>query len=122
MTIIATIPGGTPTAKTPQAAFYRVSNTCSQFPHSSDPTDLHDDYLSKSKGAAARWSGSERKIAKARQQELDASRRNKAALLRVFDIVVAVEEEETAEDEAFEEYNEDEAFEEYNEEEPGKEE
>lgn len=45
-------------------------------------------------------------MAKARQQELNTSRRNKAALLRVFDIVVAVEEEETAEDEAFEEYNE----------------
>ncbi|KAG7293006.1 hypothetical protein NEMBOFW57_003051 [Staphylotrichum longicolle] len=112
MTIIATIPGGTPTAKTPQTAFYRVSNTCSPFPHCSDPTDLHDDYLSKSKGAAARWSGSERKIAKARQQQLNASRRNKAALLGVFDIVGAVEEEETAEDEAFE----------YNEEEPGDEE
>lgn len=40
-----------------------------------------------------------------RQQELNTKRRNKATLLGVFDVVVAVEEKEAAEDETFEEYN-----------------
>jgi hypothetical protein len=94
-----------PTAGVPQAAFYPLSSLWSQLPQGSDPTDLREHCFAKSKAAAARWSGSEKETARVRQQELNTKRRNKATLLGVFDVVVAVEEKEAAEDETFEEYN-----------------
>jgi hypothetical protein len=50
----------------------------------SNPTDLTNDYITKSKAAVARWSGSERKMAKAKQEALNEARREKSAVLRVF--------------------------------------
>jgi len=98
--------GTKPTSTTLRAPFCRPSSLWSQLPQGSDPTDLREHCFAKSKAAAARWSGSEKKIARVRQQELNTKRRNKATLLGVFAVVVAVEEKEAAEDETFEEYNE----------------
>ncbi|KAL2184168.1 hypothetical protein L209DRAFT_757545 [Thermothelomyces heterothallicus CBS 203.75] len=46
-----------------------------------ESTGLGGNYITKSKAAAVWWSGSEKKIAKARQQALSEARREKAALL-----------------------------------------
>ena len=94
-----------PTAGVLQAAFYPLSSLWSHLPQGSDPTDLRAHCFAKSKAAAARWSGSEKKIARVRQQELNTKRRSKATLLGVFAVAVAVEAKEAAEDETFEEYN-----------------
>ncbi|KAK4128749.1 hypothetical protein N657DRAFT_639236 [Parathielavia appendiculata] len=49
-------------------------------------TDLGQDYTTKSEAAAARWSCSERRIAKAKQQALNKAREVRAAKLRVFNV------------------------------------
>ena len=67
----------------------------SQASYSDDP---REDYITKSKAATARWSGSDRKIAKARQQSLDKTRREKAAVQKVFDLGVVAEEDGAAEE------------------------
>ncbi len=57
-----------------------------QLSHALDPADPREDYLTKSPAAATRWSGCNRKIAKAKKQALDMARREKAALRMVFEL------------------------------------
>lgn len=86
---------GAGTAKGLEATFILPSSPWNQNLHGPKPANLRDDYLTKSKGSSARWSGSERKITKARQQELDKARQEKAAFQRVFDLGIAKDEGDT---------------------------
>jgi hypothetical protein len=87
--------GGTHTSSGAQAHPAALTSSKSQALHRVDSADPREDYTTKSKAAAARWSGSERKIAKSRQQGLDQARRKKAAALGVFDLGITPEENAT---------------------------
>ena len=89
---------GESTTKGPQTSRKLSAGSRSRSSHSLYAADPREDYITKSKAAAARWSGSDRKVAKTRQQSLDKTRREKAALQKVFDLGIASEEDETAEE------------------------
>ena len=88
---------GESTTKGSQTSRKSSANPQRKSSHASYSADPREDYITKSKAATARWSGSDRKIAKARQQSLDKTRREKAAVQKVFDLGIVAEEDEAAE-------------------------
>ena len=89
---------GESTTKSPQTSRKLSASYRSKSSHGSYSADPREDYITKSKAAAARWSGSDRKVAKTRQQSLDKTRREKAALQKVFDLGGVTEKDEAAEE------------------------
>ncbi len=92
---------GESTTKGPQTSCKPLANTQRKSSQGSSSADPREDYITKSRAAAARWSGSDRKIAKTRQQSLDKTRREKAAVQGVFDLGIIAEEDEAAEESMF---------------------
>ena len=90
--------GGTHASRSLPAHPSLLTGSKSQNTQRVDSADPREDYTTKSKAAAARWSGSERKIAKARQQGLNEARRKKAAALGVFDLGAAPEGDDATQD------------------------
>ena len=70
---------GTDATKSREANLKPHVNPLGRIFHSLNPMDSREDYLTKSKMASARWSGSEDKIKKARQQARKADREEKRA-------------------------------------------